>query len=348
MAEAVFAIPGDLATPTGGYAYDRRVLAGLPDWGVEVTHLALPGSFPSPSAADLAETARLLSATAPGTVLLVDGLAYGALPPDLVVGVGRPIVALVHHPLGLEAGLPPERADALIANERATLALARWVVVTSGPTARLLADDFDVPATRLTIAEPGTEPARRARGTGRPVNLVAVGAVSPRKAFPLLVEALTDLRDLDWRLTVAGALDRDPAEVERLRAAIDGAGLGDRVTLAGSLDPTALETLYAFADVMVSPSLFEGYGMALAEGLARGLPLVASTGGAAAATVPDDAALKVPPGEVGSLRDALRAAIADEPLRRSLADAAWAAGQRLPRWSETARAIAGVIREVAA
>jgi glycosyltransferase involved in cell wall biosynthesis len=347
--EAVFAIPGDLATPTGGYAYDRHVLAGLPEWGVAARPLALPGSFPNPTADDLAETARLLAATAPDTVLLVDGLAFGALPPDLVAGLApRPVVALVHHPLGLETGLPPERADALIANERAVLALARWVVVTSGATARLLVEDFDVPAPRITVAEPGTEPARRARGAGAPVTLVAVGAVSPRKGFPLLVEALAGLADLDWRLTIAGALDRDPAEAARLRAAIAGSGLEERIALPGSVDPTALETLYAFADVMVSPSLFEGYGMALAEALARGLPLVASTGGAAIDTVPDTAALKVPPGDVEALREALRTMIAHGDLRRAHADAAWAAGQKLPRWRDTARAVAGVIREIGA
>ena len=57
MTSAVFAIPGDIDLPTGGYIYDRRVLALLPQFGVAVRHLALPGSFPDPSAADLAETA---------------------------------------------------------------------------------------------------------------------------------------------------------------------------------------------------------------------------------------------------------------------------------------------------
>jgi glycosyltransferase involved in cell wall biosynthesis len=161
-----------------------------------------------------------------------------------------------------------------------------------------------------------------------------------------LVEALVGLADLDWRLTIAGALDRDPAEAARLRAAIAASGLEERIALPGSVDATALETLYAFADAFASPSLFEGYGMALAEALARGLPLVASTGGAAIDTVPDTAALKVPPGDVGALREALRAMIADGDLRRACADAAWAAGQRLPRWRDTARAVAGVMREI--
>jgi glycosyltransferase involved in cell wall biosynthesis len=74
---------------------------------------------------------------------------------------------------------------------------------------------------------------------------------------------------------------------------------------------------------------------------------VATRGGAAAETVPDGAALKVPPGDVEALTDALRRAITDAGLRRTLADAAWAAGQRLPRWEDTARTVAGVIRGAA-
>ena len=50
MREVVFAIPGDLDTATGGYIYDREVLARLPALGVSVRHVALPRTFPSPSA----------------------------------------------------------------------------------------------------------------------------------------------------------------------------------------------------------------------------------------------------------------------------------------------------------
>ena len=49
MISAVFAIPGDINLPTGGYMYDRRVLALLPQFGVAVLHLELPGSFPDPA-----------------------------------------------------------------------------------------------------------------------------------------------------------------------------------------------------------------------------------------------------------------------------------------------------------
>ena len=80
MIDVAFAIPGDLSLPTGGYAYDRRMLALLPDHGVRARHVALPGGFPFPSDDDLAATAAVLAALDRECLLLVDGLAFGALP----------------------------------------------------------------------------------------------------------------------------------------------------------------------------------------------------------------------------------------------------------------------------
>ena len=84
--------------------------------------------------------------------------------------------------------------------------------------------------------------------------------------------------------------------------------------------------------------------MVLAEAMARGLPIVASTGGAAAQTVPDAAALKVPPGDAAALAEALLRIIAGTALRARLGDASWTAGRKLQRWSRTAEIIAAVLR----
>src|SRR5262245_55668621 len=152
--------------------------------------------------------------------------------------------------------------------------------------AKLLAAEFMVPAGRITVAEPGTVPAVRARGSaaaaGGSMAILAVGAVSPRKGYDVLVEALASLSALNWQLTIAGATDRHPEAVATLKAAILKHGLGARVRLPGSLSAKELSTLYAAADLFVLPSLFEGYGMVLAEAMARGLPIVCTTGGAAA------------------------------------------------------------------
>ena len=347
MLEIAFAVPGCLDAPTGGYGYARKLLALAPGFGVNLTHIRLPGGFPHPSPDELAETERLLSASL-RPLHLVDGLAYGALPAALVRRLPGATIALVHHPLAFESGLAPERRDALLCSEREALAEAKHVIASSRFTARLLAADFDVPPDKLSIAEPGTEPAPRAKGTGSPVRLLAVGAVSPRKGYDVLVRALAGMRDLKWRLTIAGSLDRAPQAADTLAALIAAEGLAGRIALAGAVDDATLARLYDRADVFVSPSLFEGYGMVLAEAMARGLPIVASTGGAAAETVPDAAAIKVPPGDAAALAAALADMIADAQLRRRFADASWAAGQALPRWSDTAAAVAAVLKRAAA
>ena len=348
MTSIAFAIPGDIELPTGGYMYDRRVLALLLQMGVEARHVVLPASFPEPTAADLHETGRLLAATAPGDPLMIDGLAYGAMPAEVIARARGGIIALVHHPLCLEAGLSKARQDALYALEKAALGMAKRVVVTSRVTARTLATDFAVPGDKITVAEPGTDPAPRAKGSeGGPIQLLSIGAIVPRKAYDILVRALGSVQDRDWRLTIAGPSDRSPEALAAVRAAILETGQGDHVTLAGPLSHEQLADHYATSDALVMASLYEGYGMVLAEALARGLPIVCTTGGAAAETVPDDAAIKVAPGDERALADAVKRILHDAGLRRRMAESSWTAGQRLPRWEDTARIIAGVIEGVA-
>ena len=153
-----FLIPGDLDTPTGGYRYDRRIIAGLRTLGWSVEHHALDPSFPDPTPAALAKARAVLASIPDTSLVLVDGLAFGVLP-DLVEAEGARLrfLALVHHPLALETGLAPERAAVLRTSETRALAQARLVLVTSRFTAGLLAD-YAVPAGRIRVIEPGTDP----------------------------------------------------------------------------------------------------------------------------------------------------------------------------------------------
>jgi glycosyltransferase involved in cell wall biosynthesis len=279
-------------------------------------------------------------------VVLIDGLALGVMPVACLQNVPAPIVALVHHPLFLESGLCDARRSALRASEQAALAHVTHVITTSADTAATVSQAFRVPRERISIAEPGTDPAPRAVGSGVPPLLLAVGSVVPRKGFDLLIEALGGLANLDWTLVIAGALDRDAAAVMALRATIAAHGLEHRVTLTGAVDRVQLDRLYAAADLFVISSLYEGYGMAAAEALARGLPMVASTGGALATTVPDTAALRFAPGDVAGMRASLELMLRDPSRRAACADASWAAGQALPNWTETGRRIAAVLASV--
>ncbi len=346
MTRAAFVIPGDITLPTGGYAYDRRVLALLAAQGVTCAHVPLPGRFPSPTPDDLIETERRLADVADDAVLLIDGLAFGAMPGDLVGRIRQRIVALVHHPLCLESGLAPMRQRLLRQTESMALAFAAHAIVTSKTTARILSADFGVTADRITVAEPGTDQAARAHGSGGPTAaLLAVGSIVPRKGYDMLMHALARQAHLPWTLSIVGAA-RDPTAVTAFEQARDALGLADRVTTLGAVSDDKLHQLYAAADIFVMPSHFEGYGMVLAEALARGLPIVCTTGGAAAETTPDAAALKVPPGDAAAFGEAVATLIEDGAARRRMADASWSAGQALPDWSMTAKIVATVLHDV--
>lgn len=346
--QARFLIPGDLATASGGYRYDREVLRRMPAQGVDLVHVPLPGGWPDPSPADCAEAARRVAASPRDAVLLIDGLAFGAMPESLVRGFDRPIVALVHHPLALETGLDPARAEELRDLERGALRHARAIVVTSRFTADLVRADFAPPQTPIVVAEPGTERAPRAAGGGAAPRLLAIGSLVPRKNYPLLLDALARLRDLDWTLDLAGSDTASPDTAAEIRAIIAARGLTERVTLHGAVNEAALENLYARADVFVMSSDFEGYGMVLAEAMARGLPIVTTRAGAAADTVPDDAALKVAVADAGGLSGAIARLLKDEALRGALSDASWRAGQALPTWDDAAALVAGALKRAGA
>jgi glycosyltransferase involved in cell wall biosynthesis len=347
-----FAVPGDLATPTGGYAYDRRMIAALGDLGWQIDLLDLGDGFPSPDdATRAAARARLLSVPA-GRIIVIDGLALGVLPEAAAELAGRnPLLALVHHPLALESGLTVERAESLRRSEQAALASVRGVIVTSAATARLIISDYSVPAERVTIARPGSDriplahnrPACRSDGR---VHLLSVGAIVPRKGFDVLVAALATLTDLPWRLTIAGDLTRDRNTAAQLENDVAHHGLGPRIDILGAVSPERLAALYGEADLFVLASYFEGYGMAYAEAVAHGLPIVGSNAGAIPDTVPQDAGLLVAPGDVSAFAQALRRVIADQDLRQRLAAAARAAASQLPTWRESAQAFARALETV--
>ena len=348
MREAVFAIPGDLATPTGGYRYDRRVIEELGQLGWNMRVLALPGDFPSPSGASLRKTEELLAATSEQAPVFFDGLAFGAIPSEILVRVPRRYVALVHHPLAFETGLSAERVSYFRRSERAALVHAVNVVVTSAATRDLLVLDFDVAIECVTVAEPGTEPAPRARGSEGAPRLLSVGAVSPRKGFRILVEALSGIAELDWVCRIAGSLDRDMNETAALRARIAQARLEGRVILLGTLEEDRLAAEYDRATLFVLPSYFEGYGMAFAEALARGLPIVACSGSAAVSTVPAAAGVFVPAGDSVRLAAALRRLLSNPAELEKRSDAAWEHAKSLPRWRDTAAKIAAALEQAAA
>ena len=345
MKRAAFAIPGDLAALTGGYAYDRRMIAELQKLGWQIDVIGLGDGFPRPSAETRTAAREKLAGVPKDCPIVIDGLAFGVLPEIANELRDRnPLVALVHHPLALETGLAAADAGALRTSERDALAAARGVVVTSPSTATQLTDDYDVPADIITVARPGTERGETAPGSSDGViRLLSVGSVVPRKGYDVLIAALAALADLPWRLTIAGDRTRDEAAAARLDADIASHRLAGRVEVLGALPEHRLAALYAGADLFVLASRFEGYGMAFAEALAHGLPVIGTTAGAIPDTVPPDAGVLVEPDDVKALTRALRMLIENPKERRWFASGARKAGDALPTWEESVKALAGAI-----
>ena len=334
-----FAVPGDLATPTGGYSYDRRMIAELEQLGWHVDVVDLGDGFPWPDSKRKEAAVARLSAVPAGHIIVIDGLALGVLPDAArQLRTRNPLIALVHHPLALETGLSAQQADAMRASEREALAAVSRVIVTSAATARQLIGEYAVAADRITVARPGNDPVPMAQGsTDGIVRLLSVGALVPRKGFDVLVAALATLADLPWRLTIVGDRGRDPKTAARLDADIAHHDLAHRVAVLGAVPPERLDELYTGADLFVLASRFEGYGMAYAEAIAHGLPVIGTTAGAIPDTVPAGAGVLVAPDDTGALAHALRRLVVDADKRQHLTMAARAAARHLPTWQDAAQ-----------
>lgn len=347
---AALALPGAIETLTGGSFYDRRLVEAMRALGHRVEVVTLPGGFPAPGAAAMAEAVARLVALPGDRPVIVDGLAFGALPTEAVARIRAPIVALVHHPLALEPGLEAGAAARLHATERANLAHARAVLVPSPHVGGLLLRDYGVEPGRLHVLRPGIDrrpPGAAVEGVpqgaeeGVPL-ILSVGILHPRKGHDVLIEALGRIADLDWRAVIIGN-PWDAAHAADLEARIAALPCGGRVRLAGRVADAERDALYAGAAVFALATRYEGYGIVFNEAMVQGLPIVSCLTGAVPDTVPEGAGLLVPPDDARAFAGALRRLLEDEGLRGRMAAEAARAGAALPGWEVPAARAAAIL-----
>ena len=289
--------------------------------------------------------ARIVSAIPDGETVLIDGLIASPAAEQLLPHTGRiRMTVLLHMPL---TAVDTQHDASAERSERAVLRAAAGVVVTSEWTRRQVLARYAIPACRVHVARPGVDrvaaPARPVRG-----HLICVGVLSRHKGQDLLIEALADLADRDWRCVLAGSLDRDLDFVEQLRTRITRLGYDHRVRLAGVLTGAALSHAYTTAELLVAPSRSETYGMTVTEALAHGLPVIAAAVGGlpealgftADGTRPGQL---IPPGDPAALAATLGDWLGDERHRHRLRTAARQRQSTLDGWEQTTQEIANAL-----
>jgi glycosyltransferase involved in cell wall biosynthesis len=329
-------VPGPLTTVSGGHTYDRRMADGLRALGHDVRVIELDGRLPDPDQAAIYAARTHWAALPADSVKLIDGLALPAF-------AGLPlhqVTALIHHPASLETGVQQETVQRLHATETEMFRDLPRLVVTSDQTADRVTREFGVVHERVSVVIPGIDALPRCQGSPGPTcQILSVGALIPRKGHDVLLRALSRLFDLDWELTIAGSADRDPVHANGLHALAEDLNVAHRVRFAGDVT----DALWAGTDLFALTSYLEGYGVAVAEALRRGLPVAVTNVGTVPTLVGPEAGVVCAPGDVEQLSKALRRLIFDRSLRHDLAEVAWRSGQSLPSWNEQATRLADVL-----
>jgi glycosyltransferase involved in cell wall biosynthesis len=298
-------IYGSLDTISGGYLYDRKLAAHLREAGDEVEVISLPWRNYAAHLTDNFSAALLRRlAGSRFDVLVQDELnhpslfymnqrikRFGRVPSPKGRGrrvmVDYPIVSIVHHLRSSELRPSwqnalysiPERAylksvDAFIFNSQTTRGVVEKVLSASRPHV------VAYPAgNRLNPQISDDEITARAHADG-PLRIVFLGSIISRKNLHTLLDALA-LLEGDWRLTVIGNLDVEPAYVRRIRQQIVRLGLGQKITFTGALDDEPLKSALRESHVLALPSSYEGFGIAYLEGMGYGLPAIGGADGAA-------------------------------------------------------------------
>ncbi len=303
----------DPSRPSGGNRFDRRLCDELRATGRAVCE-------------HRSDDLTVLDSVPDGAAVLVDGLVAYAWPAAFVRAAGRLRLGVLVHMLTGAAG------------ERAVLSASARVVTTSDWGRDRTIADYGVPPGRVHVARPGADPAPLAPGSADGGVLLCVGVVAPHKGHDVLLDALSKLEDLPWRLVCVGSLEHDPTFVARLRRH----DVADRVQFRGPLPGVYLDHSYAAADLLVHPSRGEMYGLVLTEALAHGLPVIACDVGGVPEAVGDGGVL-VAPGDRLALAAALHAWLTNGEQRAALRRAAARRRGSLPGWAETAHAVEAAV-----
>lgn len=339
-------IYGSLDTLSGGYLYDRMLVRALRAADHEVMIFSLPWrSYPARLADNWAAAFAARIASARLDLLLQDELNHPSLfwlNRSLRHTLRCPIVAVVHH-LRSQEDHPPALLPLYRAVERAYLATVDACIYNSQTTRAAVAAllGYAVPGVVAYPAADHVQPpsraevltllARRSASTAS-LQVLFVGNVIARKGLHTLVAALAALPMNHWQLQIVGNTALDPAYADRVRALAARKGVAGNLVWHGALDDAALRRRWCAADLLAVPS-YEGFGIAYLEAMAFGLPVIASSAGAAHEIVTQDATgYLVPPGDERQLASHLDALARSRAQVAALGYHARLRYERHPTW----------------
>ena len=351
-------IYGSLDTISGGYLYDRKLVDYLRRAGKQVEVIGLPWrGYPRALLDNLSATLYQRLQRAPFDVLLQDELNHPslfALNTRLRGQVDYPILSIVHHLRSSEDRPAWQNAlyraverrylqsvDGFVFNSETTRAVVEGLAGADRPAmvAYPAGDRFGSPLDAAAITARASAPG--------PLRVMFVGNLIPRKGLHTLLDALARLPNGTWRLEVVGRTDADPAYTRAIRRQVKRAGPGEAVTLTGPLPDAELAARLAQSDVLAVPSSYEGFGIVYLEGMAFGLPAIATTAGAAAEIVADGVdGFLIPPGDSAALATRLAALAADRARLATMSLAARARFDRHPTWEDSGARIHGFMIRV--
>lgn len=362
-------IYGTLDTLSGGYLYDRKLVEYLRACGDSVEIVSLPWrAYPRHLLDNFSPAWSRRLAALDVDILLQDELNHPSLAwaNRVLKNAPFPVVSIVHHLRASEehpAWLLPfyrwvERrylasVDGFVFNSRTTQRTVEALLFnhkehkgTQRIVAYPAANHLDVPTTE-TVERLIDE--RNARSG--PVELLFVGNLIPRKGLHHLLAALAQLPNRDWQLHVVGKADVDFGYTSQIQAQIARLGLSGSVALHGRVSDGRLTELLLRADLLAVPS-YEGFGIVYLEAMAFGLPVIASTAGAAHEIVqPGVNGFLVEPADTNGLTNGLTKTLTrclDD--RSALAEMGRAARQVYdghPTWADTGERIRNFLVEQA-
>lgn len=163
-----------------------------------------------------------------------------------------------------------------------------------------------------------------------------MGNIEARKGIAEAIKALACSNIKDAELYIVGERNFERGYLEKVEACIGELCLEGRVHLLGRLSDEELAVEYSRADAFLLPSYWEGYGMAIAEAMAHGLPVISTNIGAIPELVADGVSgMLIEPGDWRSTGECIRRLFTEPELRRNLAEGAFRTAAQFPSWDDT-------------